>query len=186
VAGENRAPCFFTAFGNQYWNHKPVGPHFGRCRLQIFNYAISPYEDWHRQAWGAPRRAWCCLLLVTAINVSVRVLTRDRFGQIKPMNSLMPADKEANRPAIRPEPEAASIQTRPQSPRRRPCLPWSRPRPGVSRPGHQGPFRLFRQPSGAQEGFARHQGARAVTAIIGPSGLRQVHVSPCPQPDGTN
>jgi len=76
VAGET-APLLFTAFGNQYWNHKLSDP-ISALPLQIFNYAISPYEDWHRQAWAG---ALVLLLLVTAINVSVRVLTRDRFGQ---------------------------------------------------------------------------------------------------------
>jgi phosphate transport system permease protein len=76
VAGET-APLLFTAFGNQYWNHNLSDP-ISALPLQIFNYAISPYEDWHRQAWAG---ALVLLLLVTAINVSVRVLTRDRFGQ---------------------------------------------------------------------------------------------------------
>jgi phosphate transport system permease protein len=44
--------------------------------LQIFTYAISPYDDWHRQAWAG---ALVLLLLTTVINVSVRVLTRERF-----------------------------------------------------------------------------------------------------------
>jgi len=44
--------------------------------LQIFAYAISPYDDWHRQAWAG---ALALLLLVLFINVGVRVLTRDRF-----------------------------------------------------------------------------------------------------------
>jgi len=76
VAGET-APLLFTAFGNQYWNRNLSDP-ISALPLQIFNYAISPYEDWHRQAWAG---ALVLLLLVTAINVSVRVLTRDRFGQ---------------------------------------------------------------------------------------------------------
>ena len=45
--------------------------------LQIFNYAISPYDDWHRQAWAG---ALVLILLVSSINVGVRVLTRDRFA----------------------------------------------------------------------------------------------------------
>ncbi len=44
--------------------------------LQIYNYAISPYDDWHRQAWAG---AFVLLLLVLAINVGVRFFTRDRF-----------------------------------------------------------------------------------------------------------
>ena len=74
VAGET-APLLFTAFGNRFWNHNLSDP-VAALPLQIFSYAISPYEDWHRQAWAG---ALVLLLLITAINVSVRVLTRDRF-----------------------------------------------------------------------------------------------------------
>jgi phosphate transport system permease protein len=76
VAGET-APLLFTAFGNRFWNHNLSDP-IAALPLQIFNYAISPYEDWHRQAWAG---ALVLLLLITAINVSVRVLTRDRFAK---------------------------------------------------------------------------------------------------------
>ena len=76
VAGET-APLLFTAFGNRYWNHNLTDP-IAAVPLQIFNYATSPYEDWHRQAWAG---ALVLLLLITLINVSVRVLTRDRFTQ---------------------------------------------------------------------------------------------------------
>ena len=76
VAGET-APLLFTAFGNRYWNHQLSDP-IAALPLQIFNYAISPYEDWHRQAWAG---ALVLLLFVAAVNISVRVLTRDRFGQ---------------------------------------------------------------------------------------------------------
>jgi phosphate transport system permease protein len=75
VAGET-APLLFTALGNQHWSHKLDEP-ISAMPLQIFNYAISPYDDWHRQAWAG---ALVLLLLVLSINVSVRFLTRDRFG----------------------------------------------------------------------------------------------------------
>ncbi len=73
VAGET-APLLFTAFGNRYWNHHLSDP-IAALPLQIFSYAISPYEDWHRQAWAG---ALVLLLLVGFVNVSVRLLTRDR------------------------------------------------------------------------------------------------------------
>ncbi len=76
VAGET-APLLFTAFGNRFWNHKLTEP-IAALPLQIFSYAISPYEDWHRQAWAG---ALVLLLLVAVVNVSVRVLTRERFRQ---------------------------------------------------------------------------------------------------------
>ncbi len=76
VAGET-APLLFTAFGNQFWNRRLADP-IAALPLQIFNYAKSPYEDWHRQAWAA---ALVLLLFVALVNVVVRVLTRDRFAQ---------------------------------------------------------------------------------------------------------
>ena len=75
ISGET-APLLFTAFGNRFWNHDLSDP-IGALPLQIFSYAISPYDDWHRQAWAG---ALVLLLLITAINVTVRVLTRDRFS----------------------------------------------------------------------------------------------------------
>jgi phosphate transport system permease protein len=76
VAGET-APLLFTTLGNQIWNRSLSDP-IAALPLQIFTYAISPYDDWHRQAWAA---ALVLLLLVAIVNVGVRVLTRDRFSQ---------------------------------------------------------------------------------------------------------
>ena len=76
IAGET-APLLFTAFGNMGWAHSPTEP-ISAIPLQIFNYAISPYDDWHRQAWAG---ALVLLLLVLFINIGVRFLTRDRFQQ---------------------------------------------------------------------------------------------------------
>jgi len=73
VGGET-APLLFTAFGNRFWNHSLSQP-IAALPLQIFTYAISPYDDWHRQAWAG------ALVLVTGVfcvNVLVRVLTRGR------------------------------------------------------------------------------------------------------------
>ncbi len=50
VAGET-APLLFTAFGNSNWNHNLTQP-IAALPLQIFDYANSPYDDWHRQAWA--------------------------------------------------------------------------------------------------------------------------------------
>ncbi len=76
VAGET-APLLFTAFGNRFWNHSLSDP-IAALPLNIFTYAISPYEDWHKQAWAG---ALVLLLMVAAVNVAVRLLTRDRFAQ---------------------------------------------------------------------------------------------------------
>ncbi len=76
IAGET-APLLFTAFGNQFWTHRLTDP-IAAMPLQIFSYAISPYDDWHRQAWAG---ALVLLLFVFLINIGVRVLTRDRLRQ---------------------------------------------------------------------------------------------------------
>jgi phosphate transport system permease protein len=82
VAGET-APLLFTAFGNPYWPRIFTQPKatltqpIAALPLQIFNYANSPYDDWHRQAWAG---ALVLLLLVLFINISVRFLTRERWG----------------------------------------------------------------------------------------------------------
>ncbi len=76
IAGET-APLLFTAFGNRFWNHSLSDP-IAALPLNIFSYAISPYEEWHQQAWAG---AFVLLLLIAAVNVTVRFLTRDRFAQ---------------------------------------------------------------------------------------------------------
>ncbi len=63
VAGET-APLLFTAFGNQFWNLKPNQP-TAALPLQIFTYAISPFDEWHRQAWAG------ALVLIVLIVLSV-------------------------------------------------------------------------------------------------------------------
>jgi len=73
VAGET-APLLFTALGNQYWNHKLSEP-IAALPLQIFNYVIGPYDDWHRQAKAG---ALVLIMIVLAFNVGVRLITRER------------------------------------------------------------------------------------------------------------
>jgi phosphate transport system permease protein len=74
AAGET-APLLFTALNNQYWNWKLDQP-TGSLTVQIFNYAISPYEEWHAKAWTA---ALVLLLLVGVLNLAARLLTRSRM-----------------------------------------------------------------------------------------------------------
>lgn len=71
VAGET-APLLFTAFGNRFWNHSLRDP-VAALPLQIFTYAISPYDDWHRQAWAG---ALVLVSITFLVNISVRFLTR--------------------------------------------------------------------------------------------------------------
>jgi phosphate transport system permease protein len=74
IAGET-APLLFTAFGNQYWQRGLNGP-ISSLPVQIYTYAISPFDDWHRQAWAG---ALVLLILISFTSLSVRVFTRGRF-----------------------------------------------------------------------------------------------------------
>src|SRR5580698_3736193 len=69
VAGET-APLLFTAFGNTYWNWK-IGQPTAALPLQIFTYAISPYDDWHKQAWAG---ALILIVLIVASVSAVRLV----------------------------------------------------------------------------------------------------------------
>jgi phosphate transport system permease protein len=71
AAGET-APLLFTSLNNQYWNFNPNDP-TASLTVQIFNYAISPYEDWHDKAWGA---ALCLLLLIGVLSLTARAFRR--------------------------------------------------------------------------------------------------------------
>lgn len=66
VAGET-APLLFTAFGNQFWNFNLNQP-IAALPLQIYVYALSPYDEWHRLAWAAS------LVLIALIMVSVTLV----------------------------------------------------------------------------------------------------------------
>jgi phosphate transport system permease protein len=66
VAGET-APLIFTAFGNQFWSFKLTEP-IAALPLQIYVYAISPYDEWHRLAWAGS------LVLIVLIMVSVTLV----------------------------------------------------------------------------------------------------------------
>jgi phosphate transport system permease protein len=73
VAGET-APLLFTAFGNHYWARHLTEP-IAALPLQIFAYAISPYDDWHRQAWAG---ALVLVVLVLLLSVGVRIVFAER------------------------------------------------------------------------------------------------------------
>lgn len=71
VAGET-APLLFTAFGNQFWNWKTDQP-TAALSLQIFTYAISPFDEWHRQAWAG---ALVLIILIVGAVAAVRIAVR--------------------------------------------------------------------------------------------------------------
>jgi phosphate transport system permease protein len=66
VAGET-APLLFTAFGNQFWSFRLNEP-IAALPLQIYAYAISPYDEWHRLAWAGS------LVLIVMIMVAVTLV----------------------------------------------------------------------------------------------------------------
>jgi len=69
VAGET-APLLFTSLGNRFWSpgwDKPIAA----LPVMIYTYAISPYEDWHRQAWAA---GFVLLTLVLVVNIGARLI----------------------------------------------------------------------------------------------------------------
>jgi len=70
VAGET-APLLFTAFGNQFWNLKLNQP-TAALSLQVYTYAISPYDDWHKQAWAG---SLILILLIVGAVAAVRITT---------------------------------------------------------------------------------------------------------------
>ena len=76
VAGET-APLLFTAFGNQFWSLSLKQP-IAAIPLQVFNYAISPYDEWHAQAWAG---ALVLIVLVLVISILARFVTRRGFAR---------------------------------------------------------------------------------------------------------
>ena len=75
IAGET-APLLFTSLGNQFWNRNLAEP-IAAMPLQIFSFAISPYEDWHRLAWAG------ALVLVTimfGLSLTARYFGRKRHN----------------------------------------------------------------------------------------------------------
>ena len=74
VAGET-APLLFTSFNNRYWAKGWDQP-TATLPVMIFTYAISPYDDWHQQAWSA---GFVLLMLVLLVNIAARfVLSKGR------------------------------------------------------------------------------------------------------------
>jgi len=73
VAGET-APLLFTALGNQFWGTKLTQP-IAAMPLQIFNFAISPYDDWHRLAWAG---ALVLVSLMFCLSLTARYFGRTR------------------------------------------------------------------------------------------------------------
>ena len=71
VAGET-APLLFTAFNNRFFSTNVTQP-IGLLTVQIFSYAISPYDDWHRQAWAG---ALVLVAMILILSIIARIVTR--------------------------------------------------------------------------------------------------------------
>ncbi len=69
IAGET-APLIFTSFGNAFWSEGLNQP-TSSLPVMVYNYAISPYDDWHRQAWAA---GLVLLAMVLAANIAARAI----------------------------------------------------------------------------------------------------------------
>src|SRR6476646_8921435 len=74
VSGDT-APLLFTAFGSRFFSYYLDRP-ISSLTVQIYNYAISPYDEWHAQAWAA---TLVLMTLILSINVTVRFFTRKQF-----------------------------------------------------------------------------------------------------------
>jgi phosphate transport system permease protein len=75
IAGET-APLLFTTLGNAFWSTSLKAP-IAALPLQIFTYAITPYDNWIAQAWAG---ALVLVAIVFVISLAARVATRRRFG----------------------------------------------------------------------------------------------------------
>jgi phosphate transport system permease protein len=76
VAGET-APLLFTAFSNRYWSPGWEQP-TASLPVMVFTYAISPYEDWHRQAWAA---GLVLLMMMLVANIAARLILSPKGAQ---------------------------------------------------------------------------------------------------------
>jgi phosphate transport system permease protein len=73
VAGET-APLLFTALGNDYFSTEASKP-IATLPVQIYNYAVSPYDDWHAKAWAA---ALVLVFMILVLNLSAKALVSSR------------------------------------------------------------------------------------------------------------
>jgi phosphate transport system permease protein len=71
VAGET-APLLFTALNNRFFSTKLTQP-IASLTVQIYTYAQSPYDDWHRQAWAG---AFLLVMMILALSILARLAVR--------------------------------------------------------------------------------------------------------------
>jgi phosphate transport system permease protein len=78
IAGET-APLLFTAFNNRFFTASLTQP-ISSLTVQVFTYAISPYDDWHRQAWAG---ALVLVMIVLVCSILARLATRRIEGMVR-------------------------------------------------------------------------------------------------------
>jgi len=78
IAGET-APLLFTAFGNRFW-HDGLDQPIAALPIQIFAYAIAPFDDWHRQAWAG---ALVLISMILVLSVLARFVTKARYPLVR-------------------------------------------------------------------------------------------------------
>ena len=71
VAGET-APLLFTASSNTFWSTSILQP-ISSLTVQVFYYATSPYEEWHRQAWAG---AFLLVMIILVLSIAARFAVR--------------------------------------------------------------------------------------------------------------
>jgi phosphate transport system permease protein len=75
-AGGETAPLLLTTLGNQFFNFDLLQP-MAALPVQIYNYAVSPYDDWHTKAWGG---ALVLVLVIGLLSLVMRVIIRQRIA----------------------------------------------------------------------------------------------------------
>ena len=158
IAGET-APLLFTAFGNQFWTHNLRDP-IDALPLRIFNYAMSPYDDWIRQAWAG---ALVLILLVLVINISVRILTRGKSHPTRQMNQYSAISMDR----IVPSPATPALAVVPDSSATERSESQTRPSETAVDVRH---LSVWFGNQRVLHNVSLQVPTQAVTAIIGPSG----------------
>jgi phosphate transport system permease protein len=74
AAGET-APLLFTALNNRFW-HTTLDQPIASLTVFIYNYGVSPFDDWVAQAWGG---AFILMLIILLLSIAVRFATRSQY-----------------------------------------------------------------------------------------------------------
>ncbi len=75
-AGGETAPLLLTALGNQFFSLDLLAP-MAALPVQIYNYAVAPYDDWHTKAWGS---ALVLIMVISVLSLATRLSTRNTLG----------------------------------------------------------------------------------------------------------